>query len=902
MHRVIAFAADHPRLILTLLLLSTLLATLQAPRVQVSFSADVLIPSHGPAWSAYDETVRTFGSSDTVIVVVGDAHLFAPAILSRVREAVERLAALPFVEGTDSLFSFKRGKQDRDEVVHFLPYFGQIPASAASAAAIRDEALADPFVTGNLLSTDGRSLAINVRLKPDDSGGRRDRAVVDAIDRAIAPLRAQVDEVFALGRPQVGDTISNLIVHDQLFILPLSLIALILTLWAMLGRWQGVLLPLMTAVMSVIWTLAFMATIGVELNVVTSVVPLLLVVVGSTEDVHLLAAYFDARRSGDKSRPAIEAMASATGLAVLLTFATTYLGFLSISLNDIGLLRQCGLVASSGLLFNFVITILGVPAALALAGEASKHARPPPVERYRSIASALFRLTSRHRKSIQIGSALLLILGAIGASGLRVNNDFMDYLPTDAPIVEQVQRLHSELAGVEHFDLVMAGGIEGTFERLRYLREIAKLQRFLDGTGLFDKTQSFADIVREANRVMQGMAPGERKLPEDDAVVRELLLFLDGDYLDSYVNKDLSVTRLSVRHGITASSELADAIGSVEAFIESAIDPALKVTLTGKSILAQQAADSLAMGQAESLVLVIVVIFLVIAALFVNPKAGLLAVIPNLLPVVILFGVMGFAGIPLNTGTSMVAAIAIGISVDDTMHFMVRYHQEMAQQPSTEAAILATMEREAGPIMATSMALMLGFGTLAFSSFPPVVHFGLLGAMVFALALAATFLVTPILLARVRLVTVWDLLSVQVKARLMDRCALFHGMRHFQVRRLIAMCGQRRFEAGDYIIRQGGNTDEMYVILDGRAQARRFDAAGAVKVLSSLSIGDVFGEIAPATNMKRTADVVALETTDLLILHWKDLQSLTRYMPHTASRLLMNLAAGMGRRFAERDL
>jgi uncharacterized protein len=808
MHRVIAFAADYPRLILTLLLLSTLLATLQALRVQVSFSADVLIPSHGPAWSAYDETVRTFGSSDRVIVVVGDAHLFAPAILARVREAVERLAALPFVEGTDSLFSFKRGKQDRDEVVHFLPYLGQIPASAASAVAIRDEALTDPFVTGNLLSTDGRSLAINVRLKPDDSGGRRDRAVVDAIDRAIAPLRAQVDEVFALGRPQVGNYISNLIVHDQLFILPISLIALIFTLWVMLGRWQGVLLPLMTAAMSVIWTLAFMATLGVELNVVTSVVPLLLVVVGSTEDVHLLAAYFDARRSGDKSRPAIEAMASATGLAVLLTFATTYLGFLSITLNDIGLLRQFGLVASSGLLFNFVITILGVPAALALAGEVSKHARPRPVERYRSIASALFRLTSRHRKSILIGSALLLILGAIGASGLRVNNDYMDYLPADAPIVEQVQRLHSELAGVEHFDLVMAGGIEGTFERVRYLREIAKLQRFLDGTGLFDKTQSFADIVREANRVMQGMAPGERQLPEDDAVVRELLLFLDGDYLDSYVNKDLSVTRLGVRHGITATSELADAIGSVEAFIESAIDPALKVTLTGKSILAQQAADSLAMGQAESLVLVIVVIFLVIAALFVNPKAGLLAVIPNLLPVVILFGVMGFAGIPLNTGTSMVAAIAIGISVDDTMHFMVRYHHEMAQQPSTEAAILATMEREAGPIMATSMALMLGFGTLAFSSFPPVVHFGLLGAMVFALALAATFLVTPILLARVRLVRVWDLLSVQVKARLMDRCTLFHGKRHFQVRRLIAMCGRRRFEAGDYIIRQGGNTDE----------------------------------------------------------------------------------------------
>jgi hypothetical protein len=902
MKRIIAFAAGRPLLVASLLLLLTLLASLQAPKIQISFSADVLIPSHGALWDAYDETVRTFGATDTVIVVVSDARLFTPKVLTQVRQVVDGLAAIPYVEGIVSLFSLKHGSLDADETVRFTPYLAKIPQTLASAEAIREEALADPFVVGNLLSKDGHSMAINLSLRPDESGGRRDRQITNAIDQAIAPLRGQVDEVFALGRPQVGDYISNLIVHDQLSILPISLIALILTLWVMLGRWQGVVLPLMTAAMSVVWTLAFMATFGLELNVVTSVVPLLLVVVGSTEDIHLLAAYFNATRNGTRPKTATFAMASTTALAVLLTFTTTYLGFLSITLNEIELLRQFGLVASTGLLFNFVVTVLGVPALLALTGDAQKHEKPPPVARYRSMATSFYRVTERHRTAILFATALLLTLGAIGATGLRVNNDYMDYLPGDAPISEQAQSLHRELAGIEQFDLVVSGEIEGTFEHVRYLREIEKLQAFLDNSGFFDKTQSFADIVKEAYRVMEGMPPGELELPDNDDIVRELLLFLGGDFLDSYVNRDLSATRISVRHGITASKELARATAAIEAFAHTNVDPGLEVRLTGKSILAQHAADSLAAGQAESLLLVVVVIFLIIAALFVNPKAGLLAVILNLLPIVILFGIMGFTGIALNTGTVMVAAVAIGISVDNTMHFMVRYHREMARHSSTTAAILATMEQVACPIMATSVALMLGFGALAFSSFPPVVYFGLLGAIVFVLALAATFLITPILLEQVRLVTLWDLLSVQIKARLMERCTLFRGMRYFQVRRLIAMCSRQRYETGEYIIHQGMESDELFVILDGRAQAQRRDESGRIEALSTQSIGDVIGEIALVTELARTADVVALETTDVLILHWKDMQALARYMPHTASRLLMNISADMGRRFVARGL
>ncbi len=898
MEWLISFAAARARWVLVALLAITGFAVLLLPRLDVRISTDSMMVEGGADGQVYQESLRTFGSSDAVIVFVHDDDLFTPKSLAAVRSLVDELGGLPFVEAVDSLFSVQQGRLSDDELVEFAPYLEPIPTTPQAVAAVKSAALANPFVARNLLSVDGRTMAVNVRLK-DGVGG--EHSVVQAIEAAIGPLRAQVDEVFALGQAHVSASISAHIVNDQAMILPLSLVALLLALLFALGRWEGVVVPLLTAVASVIWTLAFMVLIDISLNVMTSVVPLLLVVVGSTEDVHLLSAYCARRGEGLGNRPAIDAMAAGTGLAVLLTFATTFMGFLAITLNDIRLLRDFGLVASSGLLFNFVITTLMVPAVLALRDSCSLPVRESgSVDLYKRIARWLYRLAFRRRLLILLVTLLLLAGALLGALKLRVNNNIMDYLPDGSEVIEQAQRLHRELAGIQSFDVLLSSGIEGTFERLRYLQEIEKLQRFLDHTGHFDKTLSFNDLLKEVNRVMEGLSPGEHYLPEHDAVVREFLLFMDAEYRRAYVSDDLSETRITVRHNITSSHALKQALAGIEGFVAQHIDPGLQVTVTGESILNQRAGDALAAGQAKSLMLIVATIFLIVTVVFVNPKAGALAVVPNLLPIIILFGVMGFSGLPLSTGTAMVAAIAVGICVDDTIHFLMRYHQEIARQPSSEDAILATMEEEARPIMSTSVALSLGFGVLALSSFPPVVHFGLLAALVFVLALVATFVVTPILLSYVHLVTLWDVLGVQLKSTLTENCVLFHDMRPLQVRKLIAMSSRRVFEASEKIVRQGDESHELFVILAGRARAQRAGADGELEILNTMGVGDVFGEIGLAADTGRTADVVALENTEVLTLRWTDLQNLARYMPRTSSRLILNIASGMGKRMISR--
>jgi hypothetical protein len=246
----------------------------------------------------------------------------------------------------------------------------------------------------------------------------------------------------------------------------------------------------------------------------------------------------------------------------------------------------------------------------------------------------------------------------------------------------------------------------------------------------------------------------------------------------------------------------------------------------------------------------------------------------------------------------MVAAIALGICVDDTMHVMSRFHEELKHHASRQTALEAMVRAEAVPIFATSIALAAGFAVFATSSFEPVVHFGLLSAMVILVALLATFILTPLLLGSSELLTVWDLLSYRIQKEALQRAPLFHGMYVWQIKKILLASEVRRFAPGDRIITEGDSGTEMYVVLEGavEAQLRRDDE---VRALRQMGVGQLFGEVGPLSGTKRTADVVATSPTQLLVLSWGRIERLTRRFPLLAFRLFRNLTAIIGQRLRQ---
>jgi predicted RND superfamily exporter protein len=369
----------------------------------------------------------------------------------------------------------------------------------------------------------------------------------------------------------------------------------------------------------------------------------------------------------------------------------------------------------------------------------------------------------------------------------------LSYFRPDHPFVVDVNQLSDHLSGLQVFSLTLDSPIPEYFSTVEGVGKIARAQALLDGQAIYDKTQSFADIVKLMHQEMhQGdteffNVPGEQK---------DLDLYIQTfsrDDVESYVTEDYSRARILVRHSVSNSLELNRSLDTLELKLSDELGEGVNFAFTGKNLMVNRAAEQLISGQLSSLLLVLTVIFLLFSILYTSVLAGLLSLVPNLIPVVLSFGAMGMLGVPLNPATAMVAAIVIGIAVDDTIHLMTRFGVESRSHLTESEATRATIRGQALPIISTSLALAFGFSVLTFSSFSVVVQFGLLAAGAMIYAMVADLLLMPILLRRLRLATVWDIIALKLDRDVLVKCPLFRGMSPYQVKKVALLSHMQDF-------------------------------------------------------------------------------------------------------------
>jgi hypothetical protein len=302
------------------------------------------------------------------------------------------------------------------------------------------------------------------------------------------------------------------------------------------------------------------------------------------------------------------------------------------------------------------------------------------------------------------------------------------------------------------------------------------------------------------------------------------------------------------------------------------------------------------MGQVQSIALLMFIVLVIMSALFADIKVGLLALVPNVFPVILLFGVMGYFDIPLNIGTAMAAAIAIGLAVDDTLHFMLRYNEELKSAKSQKRAMRSTLDSEALPMIATSLALTAGFLVFTQSDFQPVAQFGALSALVILSALVADFTITPLAIAALRLVTLWDLLSLELREEVIGKSLLFQGMRPWQVRRFILSSAMLRVHAGEAVFRAGDTSNAMYLVMTGAVEIHLRKPNSEDIVVERFLAGDLFGDVALLAGKPRRTDAIASLDTSLLLLTQEGIQNTTRWYSSIAARLFLNLSTDISHR------
>lgn len=902
MSKLQGWITDRPLWILGGVALISLLAASQlvergedgfSSRLHVDPSVERVVPDAGEDRLFYERVRRMFGSDETLVVALAADDVFTPDVLERMLRLTERLEA---IEGVHNVLSLSTALDIRsvEGDLEIEPFLTQVPETPEGLAALRQRALDNPIYAGNLVSADGRATALVVHLLEMSERQFAERGIEAQVRNAVDEVRGGV-EAWVTGPLLLRAATSRILITDLQRILPLALLFALGIAWLSFRSVVGVLLPVATIAIALLWTLGAMAAAGRALNLVTTILPPLLLTIGFTYVVHVLAEYEAMlRRGAQDAREASRRALAHVALPVALTGLTTCAGFLSLLASPISAIREFGFFATAGVLVSVAISLGFAPAVLALR-RVRPHASTETHGRIERLAEATARFDLRHRRWLLAAGFGLALVSAWGVTRIHVSNDLVSNLPPDSPARVHFEAINERLGGSNPLYVVLESSGRDAFKAPANLRTVHELQGWLEAQPEVGSTTSLVEYLMLINRGFHDDDPAFLKIPESQALITQLLFFGANDEIGSFVDSRYQTLSILVRATSVDSGSLGGLVDRIEARLAE-LPEHLEGTVSGNAVLLARSADALARGQMQSLGLAFLAIYLILALLFTSLRVGFLALLPNLLPVLLFFGTLGLLGIPLGAVTGLVACIVLGIAVDDTIHYLSRFNTEARRAADERTGTIEALRGVARPVTLTTAALCLGFGVLVLSQLRSQSHFGALAAFTLGAAWLVDVTFTPALCSSIRIVGLWDVLTLDLGRDPQRSIPIFEGLSRAQARIVALMMQLRTLPKDHSLFRVGEAGDEMYVVIEGELEASLPREPERI-VLSRMGRGECVGEVA-LFHGKRTADVTTLSEVRLLRLTDSDLERLRRRYPRIGARIYRNLSRILAGRVA----
>lgn len=761
---------------------------------------------------AYDHFRAQFGSDDTLYLVykAKDGDVFSHASLKAVHDLEEALLnyRLKLAPGQTSPLNHMVGitsivnapyLEPSDNALISRPFVGnRIPTDQAELATLRATALHHPDYPNAYVSPDGKYGALVIRTdfrapKPAadsfDAGGGFDVTAVqdqqvqheardldmssptmqeyDAFYQAIAAVFKQQAYQSALAFYPVGQAASNSFVLNHLlpqinFWMMMSLVIIVIIQWLLFRSLSALVWPLVIIGLSALFTLATLGYLGLEMNMMINIVVLLIMALGVADSIHLLSGYVFYRQQGHPHDEAIAATFRKSGLGVTLTSLTTGLGMLSLLFVPLIPIQLFGFASALGVLFAFVLSVIMLPLMLELWGPLPK--RELKSDKLHLIQRLLQR--SEHlsigkpKRTIVVFSIVTLVL-LYGALQVRVDSNFIKLFKEGTPIRMANEVVEKEMGGTMSLEIMLSSEHDNAMLNPHLLNAMDRFQHWLS-TDLGDvvtKTNSLVNIIKDSNRALNGGRQSAYRIPQDPQVLRQTLFLFDNanpSLRARLVSDNYRQSHITVVFRNQGTREYMKLLDKIQHRIDQdfaplqASDPSLNIIPTGSLTIAVRLVNYLSWSQINGFGAALLTISLVLFLTFRSFRVGLIALFPNLLPIVTVFGIMGYAGIPLDTDTLLVAPVLIGIVVDDTIHFLTHYRALMEEEDNIDAAILRSFREVGQAIVFTSLILVGAFICFTFLDHNGLRHFGMLASLAMLTALAGDLILLPALLKATR--------------------------------------------------------------------------------------------------------------------------------------------------------
>lgn len=706
-----------------------------------------MLPADDPARRFYEELLDRFGSDDVVVIGLISDDLFTRDGLATLERTSEALSRASGVQRVESLATAVRMWPIEDDV-EIAGFFDDPIESDAAARALRDELIEDPLRAGSFVSVDGRATAILVTFErvPEDEFLARgvDLGVLE-IARAEAAGSPGMQVVMA-GTPHVKAEVGRLLQGELAVMVPIVFVLMSLLSCTFFRSVRLGMVPLAAVAMGLLWTVGVMGWVGHDLNIVTTLIPPLVLALGFAYATHVVAGFAADGDGGAAPARARRALAH-VAFPVTFTALTTAAGFLSLTSNGLQVIQGFGIFAAVSTAATLLAALTLVPLLLAR-GKGDFATGPNATTDFLDARFAvLAELTARHATAILWVGGALIALAVFFATKIEVNLPVIENFREDAEIRRAYETVDALFGGANQFFVMLRAEERRAFEDPALLREVKALQEWLEDQPEIGGSTSVVQYLEVLNA---GLGPEEgpvRRIPDSANLVAQLLLFGANEELDALLDRAHQVITVMVRSTATETNEFNRLAERIDGRL-SELPSGITSHTTGNAILLTRSADRIALGQAKSLAWAGAMIGLLLLIYFRSLRLGLFALLPNLLPVGLYFGLLGATGITLNNSTALMGSIVLGIAVDDTLHLVVEFRRGLEAGLEREAALREALVRVGRAITCTTLAVCAGLLVVGASALQNQAEFGLLGAATLAIAWVVDVTITPALCLR----------------------------------------------------------------------------------------------------------------------------------------------------------
>lgn len=712
-------------------------------KLNFQFDFESFFPQDDPDLEAFKEFIEDFEADDNFLLIglKREDGLFEQEFLEKLHDFTLKARDLPYVLESESITKF---------AYPIVTPFGvtSIPAihidQPEKYAREKEMLLKDERLVDYIISRDGRSTAVALKTI-GNIGLEQSKKLLGELEPLLDSY--EFEESHILGRAYFQKELVRMQIREIIVASAIAGMLVFVILYIIYRRWLTVAIALSSIVLGMILFMGFLGITGQELSAMTGLYPILMIIVGTSDVIHIMSKYFDELERGNERFDAIRTTVREIGLATLLTSVTTAVGFTTLLTSKIVPIKEFGINAAIGVIIAFITVILFTVSVLSFFKFTDLVAPKSRNEFWKNLMQRAYNF-SFNRKAILWSIVGFLVFCAVGISMVTTNYKIETNLPIGAKITEDFYFFENEFVGFRPVEVAVR--TEENIYDYEVMREINKVEEKFKESGDFKAVRSQTIIFKSIAQMFGGNNPEAYLFPEDETTYNQYLALsksipkLTNNIL---VSKDEKKARIVSRINDYGADSVKLITDELDRWIEANTDTSLVTfNITGTAMLLDKNVEYARRSLLTGLGIAILIVSLLMMLLFKNLKFLLIALVPNLFPLLFAGAILGFLDIELEAGITIIFAIIFGIAVDDSIHFLSKYKLTRLKGLGIESSLKITFQETGKAIVITSIILFFGFMVLLFSVHPPSKSIGILIGITLFTALLSDLFIIPLLI------------------------------------------------------------------------------------------------------------------------------------------------------------